>query len=187
MALRKIKDLIREMVFDNQSNAHQYAEVMANLVFDRNQADEYEKQIDDAQKTTADYDIKIKEINAELDKAKSTRNEIVSRKKEMPVEKFKSAMADINKDINVLETKQRETIAEKIQKSFVNLDPVIKKYGCLRYLSNEYVKNADFKTEVGADGFIYAMNMNLNLLKWRVIFVKYLIMLIIYLAIVIPK
>lgn len=156
MALRKIKDLIREMVFDNQSDVREYANVMANLVFDRNQADEYEKQIDNAQKTTADYDIKIKEINAELDKAKSSRNEIVSRKKEMPVEKFKSAMADINKDINVLETKQRETIAEKIQKSFVSLDPVIKKYGCLRYLSNEYVKNADFKTEIGADGFIYA-------------------------------
>ncbi len=156
MALKKIKELIREMVFENQSNAHQYAEVMANLVFDRNKFDEYETKIDEAKQNTAEYDIKIKEINAELDKAKSDRNNIVSRKKELTVEKFKSAMADINQNIKALETEQRTTIDEKIKKGFVNLDPVIKKYACLRYLSNEYVKNADFKTETDEDGFIYA-------------------------------
>ena len=55
MALKKIKELIREMVFENQSNAHQYAEVMANLVFDRNKFDEYETKIDEAKQNTAEY------------------------------------------------------------------------------------------------------------------------------------
>ena len=156
MTLRKIKDLIREMVFENQSNAHEYANVMANLVFDRNKADEYETKLDTAEKTANDYDIEIKQINAELDKAKSNRNEIIAKKKELSVAEFKSAIEQANQIVKGLENKQRTTIEEKIQKGFRNLSPTIKKYGCLRYLANEYVKNSDFQTEIGKDGFIYA-------------------------------
>ena len=156
MALRKIKDLIREMVFDNQSDVREYANVMANLVFDRNKADEYEEKLDTAEKEAKDYDKKITEINAELDKAKSNRNEIIAQKKELSIAEFKSAIEQANQIVKGLEKKQRTTIEEKIQKGFRNLNPIIKKYGCLRYLSNEYVKNSDFKTEIGKDGFIYA-------------------------------
>jgi len=156
MTLRKIKDLFREMVFENQSNAHEYANVMANLVFDRNKADEYETKLDTAEKTANDYDIEIKQINAELDKAKSNRNEIIAKKKELSGAEFKSAIEPANQIVKGLENKQRTTIEEKIQKGFRNLNPIIKKYGCLRYLANEYVKNSDFQTEIGKDGFIYA-------------------------------
>ena len=144
------------MVFENQSNAHEYANVMATLVFDRNKADEYETKLDTAEKEAKDYDKKITEINAELDRAKSKITEIISRKKELSVEEFKSAIEQANQIVKGLENKQRTTIEEKIQNGFSKLDPIIKKYGCLRYLANEYVKNADFKTEIGKDGFIYA-------------------------------
>lgn len=159
MALRKIKDLIREMVFKNQSNAHQYAEVMANLVFDRNKADEYDNALDEYENDAKKYDTKIQEINIELDKVKNItaqkRKELLSHKNQMTAEEFKSAMANINAAEKQLQQQQRATIEEK-QNVFRNLSPTIKKYGCLRYLSNEYVKNSDFKTETGADGFIYA-------------------------------
>ena len=156
MALRKIKDLIREMVFDNQSNAHQYAEVMANLVFDRNRANEYEKSLESAENINQRYDEQIQEINAKLEKSKVKQKDIIARKKDMSNEEFRTLMANAQQEVKQLEGVQRETIAEKIQKGFRNLSPTIKKYGCLRYLANEYVKNAEFKTEIGADGFIYA-------------------------------
>ena len=156
MALRKIKDLIREMVFDNQSNAHEYANVMANLVFDRNQADEYEKSLESAEDINQRYDEQIQEINAKLEKSKVKQKDIIARKKDMSNEEFRTLMANAQQEVKQLEGVQRDTIAEKIQKGFRNLSPTIKKYGCLRYLANEYVKNAEFKTEIGADGFIYA-------------------------------
>ena len=156
MALRKIKDLIREMVFDNQSDVREYANVMANLVFDRNQADEYEKSLESAENINQRYDEQIQEINAKLEKSKVKQKDIIARKKDMSNEEFRTLMANAQQEVKQLEGIQRDTIAEKIQKGFRNLSPTIKKYGCLRYLANEYVKNAEFKTEIGADGFIYA-------------------------------
>ena len=156
MALRKIKDLIREMVFDNQSNAHEYANVMANLVFDRNQADEYEKSLESAEDINQRYDEQIQEINAKLEKSKVKQKDIIARKKDMSNEEFRTLMANAQQEVKQLEGVQRDTIAEKIQKGFRNLSPTIKKYGCLRYLANEYVKNSDFPTQTGKDGFIYA-------------------------------
>ena len=155
MALRKIKDLIREMIFENQSNEHEYANVMANLIFDRGHVDEYEEKLDIAEKIANDYDTKIQEINAELDKAKSNRDKIIAQKSEIPFEDFKTLMAQAQKTVKSLESTQQNTIAEKLQKGFRNLSPTIKKYGCLRYLANEYVKNSDFKTEIGKDRFLY--------------------------------
>ena len=156
MALRKIKDLIREMVFDNQSDVREYANVMANLVFDRNQADEYEKSLESAENINQRYDEQIQEINAQLKKSKVKQKDIIARKKDMSNEEFRTLMANAQQEVKQLEGVQRDTIAEKIQKGFRNLSPTIKKYGCLRYLANEYVKNSDFKTEIGKDGFIYA-------------------------------
>ena len=160
MTLRKIKDLFREMVFENQSNAHEYANVMANLVFDRNKADEYDNALNEAENDAEKYDAKIQEINIELDKVKNSaaqkRKELLSQRNQMTDEEFKSAMANINADVKQLQQQQKATIEEKMQKGFSNLSPTIKKYGCLRYLANEYVKNADFQTEIGKDGFLYA-------------------------------
>ena len=158
MALRKIKDLIREMVFDNQSNVHQYAEVMANLVFDRNKFDEYDAKLDEAEQNAAKYDNDIQQINAYIKQQKEALDELISKKKsgKLLSEDEKANLINLNKKIGQQTKKQRETIAEKTQNGFVKLNPVIKKYACLRYLSNEYVKNADFKTEIGTDGFIYA-------------------------------
>ena len=61
MALRKIKELIREMVFENQTDEHEYAAVMANLVLDVEKWQIYENALEKTAKISQDYDAKIQE------------------------------------------------------------------------------------------------------------------------------
>jgi hypothetical protein len=183
MAVRKIKDLIREMVLKNQSDAHQYTHAMGNFVFDfvdyeppldaadinthpyadvianLNKFDEYIDEILDAtEQKDEEYDKEIQRINADIKKQKAILAKLTHKKEagQLLSEDEQKALIDLNKAIKSQRQKKQETIAEKMQKSFVNLDSAIKKYACLRYLSNECVKNTDFKTETDEDGVIYA-------------------------------
>ena len=56
MALKKIKDLIREMIFETSAHEHEYANVMANLVFNRNT--DYDAIADDAISKDTELNIK---------------------------------------------------------------------------------------------------------------------------------
>ncbi len=157
MALRKLKDLIREMIFENSAHEHEYANVMATLVFNRNNGDTYDKAIEDAEENSKRYDARIQKINNAIELKDAKINAQKSAKEKTPAEEFRAAMARLNKQKGILKNLQQMTIAEKIQHGFSSLDPVIKKYACLRYIANECVKNENFKTEKKpGDIFLYA-------------------------------
>ena len=157
MALRKLNDLIREMIFENSAHEHEYANVMATLVFNRNNGDAYDKAIEDAEDNSKRYDARIQKINNAIELKDAKINAQKSAKEKTPAEEFRAAMARLNKQKGILKNLQQMTIAEKIQHGFSSLDPVIKKYACLRYIANECVKNENFKTEKKpGDIFLYA-------------------------------
>lgn len=66
MALRKVKDLIREMIFETSSAEHEYAEVMGSFAFDTHV--DYDQKLEEAQNKASKYDKKIQRINAGLDR-----------------------------------------------------------------------------------------------------------------------
>ena len=156
MALRKIKELIREMVFENQTDEHEYAAVMANLVLDVEKWQIYENALEKTAKTAKDYDARIQKINAAIDKKKQKIEETKSQKQVLSAEVFKNAMAKLNQQQGILKKLQTQTIREKLDAGFPSLDEHIKKYACLKYLADICLKQSDFKTVVGKDGFIYA-------------------------------
>ena len=156
MALRKIKELIREMVFENQTDEHEYAAVMANLVLDVEKWRDYEAALEETKKLEQKYDAKIQKINTALAKKKQKIEETKAQKQTLTPDVFKAAMAKLNKQQGILKNLQTQTIREKIDAGFPLLDSRIKKYACLKYLANTCINNSDFKTVVGQDGFIYA-------------------------------
>ena len=156
MALRKIKELIREMVFENQPDEHEYAAVMANLVLDVDKWHDYETALEETKKLEQKYDAKIQKINTTLAKKKQKIEETKAQKQTLTPDVFKAAMAKLNKQQGILKNLQTQTIREKIDAGFPLLDSRIKKYACLKYLANTCINNSDFKTVVGQDGFIYA-------------------------------
>ncbi len=158
MVLKKIKDLIREMIFENQSDEYEYTHVMANLVFDDiNDFERYDAILENTENTKVRYDENIQHINTNLDNLKAELVVLTSKKKsgqDLSQQENKK-LIELSKKIKELTKTQRLTIEEKIQHGFGKLNPVIKKYACLRYLANKYIKNADFQTESGKDGFLY--------------------------------
>jgi len=157
MALRKIKDLIREMIFENQAHEHEYANVMATLVFDRGAAESYEQQLSNAENSTQQYNEKIQKINRALKKKDEKIQTQKSLKGKLNADEFKSGMAKLNKQKGILKNLQDQTIATKIQSGFAGLDPVVKKYAVLRYLANTCITNEDFPVKTDSnDAFLYA-------------------------------
>lgn len=157
MALRKLKDLIREMIFENQTHEHEYAEVMATLVFDMDAADDYEQQLDDADTLRKQYDDKIEKIKRALGKKDEKIQAQKSLKGQIPAEEFKAGMAKLNKQKKILGNLQTQTIEDRMQKGFASLSPVVKKYAVLRHLANTCIKKENFPTKPGPnDVFIYA-------------------------------
>ena len=61
MADKRIKDLIREMIFGTAEQEREYTAAMANLVFNRDI--DYDAQVDDAVKRDQRYDERIQKIN----------------------------------------------------------------------------------------------------------------------------
>ena len=154
MALRKVKDLIREMIFETSSAEHEYAEVMRSFAFDTHV--DYDQKLEEAQNKAAKYDKKIQRINAGLDRQNKILKDAPKKKNDYAKDVFKSGMQKLNAQKQSLEARQRETIQQKQEIGFRSLSSKTKKYACLRYLANECIKNTEFETIVGKDGFIYA-------------------------------
>jgi len=156
MALRKIKELIREMVFENQTDEHEYAAVMANLVLDSDKWAEYDRLLEQVKNITKEKDATIQKINVFLEKKKQELDKTKVQKQTLSPDEFKNLMAKLNKHKKILDDLNDKHKREKLDKGFASLDSRIKKYACLRYLSELCIDNSDFKTVVGKDGFIYA-------------------------------
>ncbi len=155
MALKKIKDLIREMIFETSAHEHEYANVMANLVFNR--STDYDAVADDAISKDTELNIKKQKINNALDKKNQKIKMHGGKKNTMPAEEFRAAMIKLNKQKGILTELQHQTIDERMRVGFASIDPVTKKYACLRHLANKCIKQEDLPTiENENDKFIYA-------------------------------
>ncbi len=149
MALRKVKDLIREMIFETSSAEHQYTEVMRSFAFDTNV--DYDQKLEEAEKEASKYDKKIQRINAGLDRQKKIIKDAPKKKNDYAKEVFISGMQKLNSQRDSLETRQRETIQKKQEVGFRSLSSETKKYACLLYLANTCIKNGDFSIQDGQE------------------------------------
>ena len=103
MALRKIKELIREMVFENQTDEHEYAAVMANLVLDSDKWAEYDRLLEQVKNITKEKDTTIQKINVFLEKKKQELDKTKAQKQTLSPDEFKNLMAKLNKHKKILD------------------------------------------------------------------------------------
>ena len=156
MALKKIKDLIRELIFETHENEQAYVNAMNEIVFNRDSLDIYDQKLTEAENIDQKYDEKIQKINRALERKNEKLDLQKSKKSLISPEQFKIGMATLNKQKNILKDLQKKTITEKMNSGFKNLDSNVKKYACFRHLINECIKNENFPTTKKDDGFLYA-------------------------------
>ncbi len=149
MALRKVKDLISEMIFETFSAEHEYAEVMRSFAFDTHV--DYDQKLEEAQNKASKYDKKIQRINAGLNRQNKILKDAPKKKNDYAKEVFISGMQKLNAQKQSLETRQRETIQKKQEIGFQSLSSETKKYACLLYLANVCIKNGDFSIKDGQE------------------------------------